>query len=190
MRLKFSMPLYSLIPTALGLFMVWIFFEIFGLLGYTHCTDWQFFESAPRGNFRIVNIVKDKIYLRSQDGTLYCTISGQWQKCSPPVFESTQEDAPIWLHSYFTLPAAQAEPIQLTRISSRNYFALLENGEIWSCSTNFQTESNQIVHSRAVILLVIPALIGFACFAIFMKIFIERGSPVLWDFFGRGRRVK
>lgn len=83
--------------------------------------------------------------------------------------------------------------MQLTRmgdVSGNSYYALLDNNQIWVCRTDFFSELEHILTSRAVLWLILPAGIGIWCAAIVLKIFAEEASPTWWDFGGRGTRVK
>jgi hypothetical protein len=105
----------------------------------------------------------------------------------------SHKDAPAWLNPYFTPISEQSSAIQLARVeevTKASYYALLENRQIWVCQTDFFSELEHILFSRAVLWLIPPAGIGLWCAVIFMKIFIEEGKPTWWDFWGRGTRVK
>jgi hypothetical protein len=190
----FSMPWYSIIPAGLGVFMLWAVLTVFNLLGFTNCTEWKFIGSVPREDVRIIGALKNIAYLQTQDGKIYCNTQNGWKECTVPTFVLTHKDAPAWFNPWFKAIPAEAKAVQLTiagdYYSGQDYFALLNDGQIWSCSKNFKLETERIVQSGAVIWLIIPAAIGLGCAAWFMQIFIQNGSPTQWDFWGRGTKIK
>ncbi len=193
-RLTFSLPLFSIIPAGFGALMLWAFFAIFDLLGYTNCPTWKFLQSAPRNDLRIIGTLKKDVYLQAPDGTIYCNAQNQWKVCRVSTFGLSRKDAPDWLSARFTPVPEKATVKQLTRAGNyatgNTYFVLLEDNQIWSCPDDFNAKIKQIASSGAVIWLIIPAGIGLWCCVAFMQIFIKYGSPTIWDFFGRGTKVK
>ncbi len=74
-----------------------------------------------------------------------------------------------------------------TRIT---YYAVMENGNILSCSTDMKTELEGILNSWAITLILLPIGLGIWSGVVLMKMFIENGQPTLWDWSGRGTQVK
>ncbi len=170
--------------------MLLAFLTIFNILGFTNCTEWKFLQSAPQKDMRVIGTFKNIVYLKAQDGEAYCNKQNRWEKCIADTWLVSHHDAPTWFNPWFNTVPAKAKAVQLTLAGDfylgQTYFALLDDGQIWSCPKNFKSETEHIVQSGAVIWLIIPIAIGVWCFWWFLDIAIKHGSPTLWDFWGRG----
>ena len=191
--ITFSMPWHSLVPAGLGALMVWVSITAFDLFGYTQCTGWKFIQSAPAEDVRIVGALEDSLYVQTADGTLYCSEQNGWSECNISTFVFSHKDAPHWFHSFDLIPE-DAPVVQMTRAgndySGYRNVVLLDNNHIWACPYSLKSEMDQLISSGKVIWIVLPAALGFACLLWFLMIFAEFGSPTLWDFWGRGTKIK
>jgi hypothetical protein len=190
---KFSMPLVSLLPAGLGILAFYAFFSIFNLLRFAHCPSWTFFQSPPVVEFRIAGAFGDQVYLRSADGATYCDREGRWEKCSLPSYLPSQKEAPGWFVSrLFTIPenAPVQQLIRTGGYSQVTYYALLEDGQVWACPVDLETEINNMARSASALFLLLPLGLGIFSVIWFFGIFTREGEPMLWDVFGRGWRVK
>jgi hypothetical protein len=146
------------------------------------------------GEVQVIGALKNDIYAQTQDGTFYCNTQNGWNKCKVSTFVFSHQDAPLWFNSYFKFIPEEAEAAQITRAgndySGYSNVVLLENRHIWVCPYSLKAEFEQLVSSGAVIWLGIPAVIGLGCVMWFFMIFAEFGSPTVWDFSGRGTKVK
>ncbi len=192
--ITYSMPWYSIIPVGLGVLMIWAFLTILNILGFTNCTDWKSLQSAPMKDMRVTGFFKNVVYLQAQDGTTYCNEQNRWQACDTDTWFLSHKDAPTWFNPWFGELPTEAKAVQLTLAGSpyfeHSYIALLEDDQIWSCPKHTREEVEGIMQTGAVIWLILPVAVGIACAAWFMRIFIQHGSPTLWDFWGRGTRIK
>ena len=71
-----------------------------------------------------------------------------------------------------------------------SYHSLLENGQIYACSTDFNSEIEKVLFSVSALWLALPAAAGVWSAAAFINLFIRQGTPTLWDFWGRGTKIK
>jgi hypothetical protein len=192
--ITFGMPVYSFIPTGLGILMLWVLITVFNLLGYSQCAGWKSIQPAPMGEVRVIGASKNDIYVQTPDGTLYCSTQNSWKKCKISTFVFSHKDAPLWFSAAFKFIPEAAAAAQITRAGNdyQGYsnVVLLENRHIWVCPYSLQAEIDELVSSGTVIWLVLPAVIGVGCVVWFFMIFAKFGSPTVWDFSGRGTKVK
>jgi hypothetical protein len=193
-RLAVLFPFYSIIPVSLGLIAVWIFFTVFSILRFINCPAWENLSPAPVNTIQIVSYTNDILFVKTDGGKIYCNKGSEWQICSLPTYPSSNENAPKWLRNYSDIILQKQISIKvLTRINGyadTTYLALSNQNEIWQCSTTFVSEVNEIVYSWKVLLLIIPVMLGLFSIWWFFKILIEEGYPVIWDWWGKGKRIK
>ena len=109
--------------------------------------------------------------------------------CLQPSIISAPSNARPWVMSQ----VQDGKPLQLIRggpPTEVTYYTLTANGNMASCVTDFKSEVNGIIDSGAVFLLLIPVGIIVWCGIVFMRMFIRHGEPTLWDWSGRGTRIK
>lgn len=117
---------------------------------------------------------------------MQCT---QWTPNTMPYSAFTPSTARDWVRSR----VLDGKPVKLirdgfpTRIT---YYALMENGNVLSCSTDMKTELEGILNSWAITLILIPIGLGMWSAVALMKMFIENGQPTLWGWSGRGTKVR
>jgi len=188
------MPWYSIIPAGVGILMLLTFLAALNILGFTNCTEWKFLQSAPMKDMRVIGAFKNIVYLQAQDGSTYCNKHNGWERCVADTWLVSHQDVPAWFNPWFNTIPVEAGAVQLTLAGDfylgQTHFALLDDGQIWSCPSNFKLETEHIIQSGAVIGLIIPIVIGAGCFLWFLNIFAEYGSPTLWGFRGRGTKIK
>ena len=193
-RFGLLVPLYAAIPFGLGVAAFWVLIVLFSVFRFANCPEWVSLSSTPVNTTRIAGYYKDVVYLQMQDETLYCNSQNDWRKCPPPIYEWDQEEAPAWLLEHFTLiPDSSVLIRQETRFTTLDevrYYALLDNGQLLQCPTSLKAEIQKIIDSGEILWLggIVGLIIFFGDW--FLKILIEEGTPVLWDWFGRGKIIK
>lgn len=172
--------------------MVWLFFSIYGWLGFTHCQPWEPVQRPPASPLRFVDTFGDRLFLQTTNGKTYCYAQGQWKTCILSPYPAKLDAAPSWLMSRFVHIPGQ-NLFQVVRVSlflDTAYYGLSDDGSIWACSSTFDSFVSKLYHSGALILLLIPFAMGCWCLFIFWRIFIRHAWPVLWDWYGRGTPIK
>lgn len=193
-RIAILFPFYSIIPGILGWIALWAFFTMFSILRFINCPTWEVLSPAPVGTIQFASYTNDVLFIETEDGKLLCNKTAQWQICALPTYPSSNENAPDWLKNYSHIILHKHIPIKLlTRINEYDettYFALTSDNEILQCSTLFVSEIKKIIYSWNVLLLGIPITVGLFSAWWFFKILIEESFPVIWDWWGRGKRIK
>ena len=193
-RFGLLVPLYAVIPFGLGVAAFWVLVVLFSVFRFANCPEWVSLSSTPVNTTRIAGYYKDVVYLQMQDETLFCNSQNGWRKCPPPIYEWDQEEAPAWLLEHFKLiPDSSVLIRQETRFTTLDevrYYALLDNGQLLQCPTSLKAEIQKIIDSGEILWL--GVIVGLIIFfgGWFLKILIEEGTPVLWDWFGRGKVIK
>lgn len=192
-RFKFSLPLFAVIPVSIGIFMLWGFLAIFDGLRFMQCPAWVPVQPPPQPPVALLGTVRNRLYIETANHLSYCLRQGQWTNCLLPPYGFQPDRAPAWLMSRFESAFPNGTASQVIRsdgFSEVIYYSLLTDKRVFSCSTNFSAEIENIFSSGLFLWLLIP-MIGMIWSAIsFFKIFIEHGEPTLWDFWGRGERIK
>jgi len=172
---------------AISILMFWVSMEVFDALRYRQCTDWH--PLPPTGwVVHLSGVGQDRVYARTLDGSTYC-YTDHWQACQMSSMVSTPVNANDWVRSQIQ----DEEPVELIRggsLTEVTYYTLTKDGIVSSCSTDFKTELNSIINSIAIIWLLIPIGIGIWSAIVDIKMFIDHGEPTLWDWFGRGTKIK
>ncbi len=187
------MPAYAIFPFIAGVVLLLACVEIFSLLRFSRCSPWTALPSAPEKPVRLVDAFDDRVYVQAADETTYCHNAQGWRTCNMSPFPPKFVSAPEWLTARFVSIPDFGEIAQLARARTMlnvQYYALLENGNVWSCLTTIGAESENVFRSSAILLLLIPFGLACWCFYSLLMIQIRRGEPTLWDFFGRGTRIK
>ena len=193
-RFGLLVPLYAVIPFGLGVAAFWVLVVLFSVFRFANCPEWVSLSSTPVNTTRIAGYYKDVVYLQMQDETLYCNSQNGWQKCPSPIYIWDQEEAPAWLMEHFKIiPDSSVLIRQETRFTTLDevrYYALLDNGQLLQCPTSLKAEIQKIIDSGEILWL--GVIVGLIIFfgGWFLKILIEEGTPVLWDWFGRGKIIK
>jgi hypothetical protein len=187
------MPFFSLISTSIGVAMLWGFLTVFNALRFTQCPAWVSLQPPPENPVALLGAPINRLYIETKDGVVYCFKHGGWSKCSRPSDDFQSDMAPAWLIDKFSSAFQQKNPLQVIRSNGFfevSYYSLLADKKIYSCSTNIEAEMENIFSSGAFVWLLIP-LSGLAwSIFTFVKLFIKYGQPTLWDFWGRGQRIK
>ena len=84
MRIKFDMPLNSLIPAMLVVVMAWASLWLFDLRRFGHCQDWLALPPAPGSFSQMAGVLPNRLYLQAADEQSYCLDVGHWSTCELP----------------------------------------------------------------------------------------------------------
>jgi len=188
-KIRFSMPVTSIIPVAISVLMLWVTVEVFDALRFLQCTEWHPLLPPPGWVVHLSGTGRDRVYAKTLDGTTYCYTDHWTTACTISPYASTPASARKWVRSQIQ----DEEPTELIRGGSPTevtYYKLAKDGIVSSCSTDFKSEVNGMIDSGAIILPLIPIGIIIWCGVIFMKMFIGHGEPTLWDWSGRGTKIK
>ncbi len=192
MGYRISLPFYSIVPFVVMISMGWACLEIFDALRYTHCNSWISLGALPQEGTHLFFSDTENLYVETGDGAVYCRRQNQWTPCQSPLQVSQPEVAPAWIKSRLQVMPGVKGAIDLQRVkhplaSEIEYYALLENGQVWTCPTQFSNEVERIIHLPAALWLLLPAGLGLWSAVFLFQMFVGKGQPVEWDFFGRGR---
>ena len=195
MRRLYSLPLSSLIPASIAILMLCGFFTIFDALRFTQCSSWTELQLPPKKVITLLGTFQNRLYVETIDKSVYCLVQNRWAKCILSPYSLNPDNAPPWLINYFKTTFQKSTVLQLIRgdnfsVVAYSYYTLGENGQIFSCSTNFNSEVVKILFSGSVMWLIIPIVIGVWSVMTFINISIKEGSPTFWDFWGRGTKIK
>jgi hypothetical protein len=190
----FSLPLFSIVSASIGMSMLWGFLTIFNAIRFTQCPSWILLQPPPENPVALLGAPVNRLYIETENKSVYCLRRGQWSKCTLPPYDELQSNmAPTWLIDNFSSAFQQSGVLQVIRSDSFfevSYYSLLTDKRVFSCSTNIDTEIENIFRSGLFVWLLIP-LLGMAwSIASFVNLFIKYGQPTLWDFWGRGERIK
>ena len=192
-RLTFSMPFFSLISASIGVSMLWGLLTIFNALRFTQCPAWVLLQKPPGNPVALLGAPINRLYIETADRSVYCFKHGGWSNCSRPSDDFQSDIAPAWLIDKFSSAFQQKNPLQVIRSNGFfevSYYSLLPDRQIYTCSTNIEAEMENIFSSGAFVWLLLP-LSGLAWSILtFVNLFIKYGQPTLWDFWGRGERIK
>lgn len=193
MRLRYFLPWYAVVPIASGILMLWLLLSLFNWLGFSHCAAWTSLPRAPEMPVRLVDAFGGRVYVRTETDHILCHEQGRWADCMGSPYPPRLGQAPDWLVNNFIAVPVAGTIVQLIRVSAfmdMTYYALLDSGEVIRCDARLDSQLVSMVRSGLVLLLILPLAALIWSLAVFLRIFILRGSPVLWDFFGRGTRIK
>jgi hypothetical protein len=194
-RLTFSMPLFSIVPASIGVLMLWGFLAIFNALRFTQCPAWVLLQPPPAQPVALLGAPINRLYIQTENKSVYCLKRGQWSKCALLPADLQPDMAPAWLIDNFSSAFQQNNLLQVIRSNTNSffevsYYSLLADQRVYTCSTNIEIEMENILSSGMFVWLLIP-LSGLAWSIItFVNLFIKHGQPTLWDFWGRGQRIK
>jgi len=187
------MPFFSLILASIGVSMLWVFLIIFNALRFTQCPAWVLLPPPPANPVVLLGAPLNRLYIQTEDKSIYCLKRGQWSTCGLPTDDLQPDMAPAWLIDNFGSAFQQSNLLQVIRSNSFfnvSYYSLLADKRVYTCSTNLEKEMENIFSSGMFVWLLIP-LSGLAWSIItFVNLFIQYGQPTLWDFWGRGQRIK
>jgi hypothetical protein len=192
MGYKISLPFYSIVPFVVMISMGWACLEIFDALRYTHCNSWMSLGTPSQEGIHLFVSDIGNPYVETGDGVVYCRRQNQWAPCQPPTQAPQPKIASDWIKSRFQVMPGVTGAVDLQRVTHPlvleiEYYALLDSGQVWTCPTQFSKEVEQIVHLPVALWLLLPVGLGLWSAVSLFQIFVEKGQPVEWDFFGRGR---
>ena len=192
-RLRFSLPFFSIISTGIGFLMLWGFLTIFNAIRFTVCPSWVLLQPPPGNTVALLGTVINRLYVQTENKSVYCLKKDQWSTCVLPSYGLQPDMAPSWLINNSGSAFESGAVLQLIRSNGFyqvTYYSLHADGKVFSCSTNIELELENIFSSGKFVWLLIP-LTGMACsIATFVNLFIKYGQPALWDFWGRGEKIK
>lgn len=189
-RITFSMPPVTIAITALFIVMLLCGLNIIDFLRFKQCGAWVELPRIPVKDPELAGTLNNLPYVRSSNSSLYCLKEGQWKICSSPAWGLKPDRAPAWLAQYFYKDEKISQWIRGDKPVDVNYFRLLEDGRFYTCKTNLQNEADQILLSGSVLWLFPPAMIGILCVVKFFQLFFEYGDPTMWDWSGKGTKIK
>ena len=193
MKRTFSMPFSSIFLAGLACCSLLGFLTIFDALRFWQCSPWQGLHLPPAQITALSGYFRARLYVTAGNKAVYCLSHDQWARCSLPPFPQPPEYAPPWLLRFLETDLQKGPLSQVLRGGSFpavDYYALLGNGQMLACSTDFDAEVGNILFSGSVLWLLIPLVPGIWSIAVFINQFLKWGSPTLWDFWGRGTKIK
>ena len=192
-RLTFSLPFFSIVPISIGILMLLVFFVIFNALRFLQCTSWVLLPIVPEKPDALLGTLNGGLFIETASKSIYCYKQNQWSKCIRPSYKFRPDVAPSWLTNALETEFEDGSVLQVIRagnLSHITYHSLLADRRIFSCSTNFNTEIENIFRSGLFLWLLVPAIAIIWSVVSLVSIFIKYGQPTLWDFWGRGTRIK
>jgi hypothetical protein len=192
MKLRYTLPLYSLVPALLVFLVFAAGFWIFDFLRYITCEPWEQLPAAPERVVKLIGTVKERLYVKTLNQEIYCYETNVWENCKLPTEIIWSENKSGNARHFFRINDKPVELVYLTRqgnFGKNHYLALMKNGDIWMCSMNLETELAHILSSGAFLWLLIPIMAGICSVIAFLKIFADEAQIVFWDFFGCGKRL-
>ena len=192
-RLKFSLPLFSIVPVGTGILMLFSFFTILNALRFIQCSTWVLLQKPPEQAVVLLGALHSRLYVEAESESVYCWHQGQWSKCALPPYELQPDLAPAWLIRRLESTFQIGSILQVMRSGSFadvTYYSLLADRRVFACSTNFSSEMENIFRSGSFVWLLIPTMAIIGSVVSFVAIFIKSGQPTLWDFWGKGERIK
>lgn len=187
------MPLFSIIPASIGVLMLWCFLTVFNALRFTQCPSWVLLQQPPGNTVALLGAPLNRLYVETENKSVYCLRQGKWANCAHLQDDSEPDMAPAWLMNNFSAAFEGGNVLQVIRANGffdMNYYSLHKDGRVYSCSTNINAELENIISSGAFTWLLIPLAGMVWSIATFVGLFIKHGQPTLWDFWGRGERIK
>ena len=192
-RLKFSLPLFSIVPISIGVLMVFSFFIILNALRFIQCSSWDLLQKPPENATVLLGTLHNRLYVETENASVYCLQQNQWSKCALPPYKLQPDMAPSWLIGKLETTFQIGGILQVMRSGSFSdvvYYSLLVDRQVFTCSTNFSIEIENIFRSGLFVWLLLPTIAIIWSVVSFAAIFIKHGQPVLWDFWGKGERIK
>jgi len=192
-RLTFSLPLFSIVPISIGVLMLLAFFAIFNVLRFLQCSSWVLLQKPPENPAALLGTLNNRLFIETEDKSIYCYKQDQWSKCVLPPYKLRSDLAPSWLNPEFETKFDNRSVLQVIRtgnFSHTTYYSLLTDRQVFLCSTNFNAELENIFRSGLFLWLLVPAIAIIWSVVSLINIFIKYGQPTLWDFWGRGTRIK
>jgi hypothetical protein len=192
-RFSISLPFFSIVPIGIGTIMLWGFLTIFNGLRFIQCSAWVALRPPPENIVTLLGAPLDRLHIQTENKSIYCLDQGQWSKCLLSPYETEPDSAPTWLIGRLESIPQNDGILQVIRagsLSNVTYYSLLADGRIFACSTNFTAEVENMFRSGSFVWLLIPTLAMLWSAVSFFDIFIKYGQPTLWDFWGRGERIK
>jgi hypothetical protein len=166
---------------------------LFNGFRFMQCSSWELLSSTPNNTSEVLGAVKNTPYIKTNTGQVLCLVDLEWSNCITPSFGFQSTTAPFWTMKSLSQNFVEANIKQIIRSDGylqTDYYSLLSNGNIFSCSTSLENEINKIFSSSKLFWLLIP-MIGFGLsISAFFKSFAQEGDPSYWDFWGRGLKIK
>lgn len=191
-RITFSLPMICYLYAGAAAILLTGSFFIFDWLRYAQCPAWVEWPRPPQKTAALLGDLGLKPYIKSTGNTVYCYDGKAWKECSQSVYAFSPAFAPAWLTPRLVLPGNQGIQ-QLLRVGqwqNVTYVALSAGGLIWACPTTFDAEVVQMARSGMVLWVFLPLLGGLFFAWLFVSLASREASPTLWDWSGRGTKVK
>ena len=173
--------------------MLYAFLIALNALRFMQCSTWNVIQNPPEQTHILLGTLRNRLYIETTSGSVYCLNQKTWSKCTLPPYDLQPDIAPSWLTNILETIFQKGDIFQTIRSDSfidTRYYLLLSNKQIFTCNTSFDVEAKNITHSWYFMWLIIPIIGVIWSIVSFLNIFIKYGQPTLWDFWGRGERIK
>lgn len=173
--------------------MLWGGWTIFSALRFLGCSSWSLLPATPQKVATLQGVLHGKFYVKSEGEQIYCFQLNHWTRCNLPLYELHSEQAPVWIMDRIASDFRNTSVDQAIRAGSFDegaYYLLLDDGQILTCETSLRLELENMLRSGLFLWLLLPFVAFIWSIVAFGNIFIRHAQPTLWDWWGRGERIK
>lgn len=149
-KLKFSLPLFTVVPISTGVLMLYAFIIILNALRFIQCPSWIAIQTPPKKAGFLLGTLRNRLYIKTTTNTIYCLGQNQWTPCNLPPYDLQPDNAPSWVIRFLEAGFQNNSVLQAIRSGSfvnTNYYSLLPNGHVFVCPTSFSAETENIIRS-------------------------------------------